>query len=240
MMEVVNEEDVQVINVNEDQTSFERNHSNHIIRVAKEQLMQIERESLKEWQCSRCNRRYARYSDFIRHVNVVHRKIKEAKCETCDKQFTRKSYLNRHLKNTKSHNRLVVEAFQFESFIIEHSHNQHVWQIGEELTIAREQPSSKEFIVNILKNSETIVGHTPREVSRSFTALLISGGNVTVKVIADPVKSMIHGMRVPCTYIVSGKRTFVQDIKVSIHKIHVINNQNKSEDENEMEIINKC
>ena len=214
MEQVVNEEDVPVINVKEDQTSFEKKRSNHIIRVAKEQLMQIER--VKEWQCSRCNKRYARYSDFLRHINIVHRKVKEAKCEICDKQFSRKSYLNYHLK-TKDHNRLVVEEFQFESFISEHSYNQHVLQIGEELTTAREQPSSKEFTVNILKNSETIVGHTPRGVSRSFTALLISGGNVTVKVIADPVKSMTDEICVPCTYIVSGKRTFVQDIKDSLY-----------------------
>ena len=212
--EVVNEGDVQAVNVKEDEASFVRKTCDS--RIVKEQLMQIERESLKQWQCSRCNKRYRRYSNFIRHINIVHRKIKEAKCETCDKQFTRKEYLNRHLKDTKSHNRLVPEEFQFDSFITEHSPNQHVWEIGEKLMTAREQPTNNEFTINILKNSETIVGHTPPELNRSFTALLISGGNVTVKVTADPVKSMIRDTRIPCTYIVKGKRTFVQDIKVNL------------------------
>ena len=182
--------------------------------------MKRKRELLKEWQCSICNKRFARYSDFCRHVNIVHRKIKEAKCETCDKQFTRKSYLNRHLKNTKSHNRLVVDEFQFKSFIVEHSYNnQYIWTIGEELTTAREQPGSKDFTVNILTNGETIVGHVPREISRQFSALLVSGGNVTVKVIANAVSTITHGIRVPCTYIVNGKRTFVQDVKDNIANI---------------------
>ena len=94
-----------------------------------------------------------------------------------------------------------------------------------------------EFTVNILYNSETIVGHMPRGLSRSFTALLLSGGNVTVKIIADSFKSMTDGICVPCTYIVSGKRTFVQDIKDNLYKMDVINNQKKSENENQMEII---
>ena len=139
--------------------------------------------------------------------------MKESKCETCDKQFSRNSYLNYHLKKTKAHNRLVADAFQFQSFISDNSHCQHIWTIVEELTTARE-PNSIEFAVNIIiKNSETIVGHTPREIFRQFTALLVSGGNVTATVIANPVSTITHGIRVPCTYIVNGKRTFVQDVK---------------------------
>ena len=179
-----------------------------------------QRESLKKFQCNICNKRFARNTDLTRHVRAVHRGIKESKCETCDKQFSRKPYLNYHLRNTKAHNRLVVEEFQFESFVTEYCHYQHIWtpQIGEELTTARE-PNHIEFAVSILKNSETIVGHTPREISKQFTALLLSGGNVTVKVIANPVNTMTRGIRVPCTYIVSGKRTFVQDVKNNIANI---------------------
>ena len=148
--------------------------------------------------------------------------MKESKCETCDKRFSGNSYLKYHLENTKAHNRLVADEFQFQSFITADSHCQHIWTIGEELATARE-PNSKEFNVNIIlkNNSETIVivGHTPREISRQFTALLLSGGNVTVTVIAYPDSTITHGIRVPCTYIVKGKRTFVQDVKNNIANI---------------------
>ena len=76
-----------------------------------------------------------------------------------------------------------------------------------------------EFAVSILKNSDTIVGHTPRQISKQVTALLKSDGTVNVKVIAKPVITKRKGIRVPCIYIVSGERTFVQDIKDNIHKI---------------------
>ena len=39
------------------------------------------------------------------------------------------------------------------------------------------------------------------------------GGSVKIKVIANPVNTMTQGIQLPCTYIVSGKGTFVQDIK---------------------------
>ena len=136
----------------------------------------------------------------------------------CDKQFTRKVYLNYHLKYTKLHNR----QFRFDSFITGHYHYQHIWipQVGEDLAIAPERDNTyDEFAVSILKNNDTIVGHIPRQISVHVTALLKSEGTVNVKVVANPIKTRRRGIRVPCTYVVSGKRTFVQDIKDNLHKI---------------------
>ena len=175
----------------------------------------------KHFQCYICNKRFAGNSSFKRHVNSVHRGVKESKCKTCDKRFSSHYYLKYHLENTRAHDRLVADEFQFQSFITADSHCQHIWTIGEELATAR-VPNSKEFDVNIIlkNNSEMIVvGHTPREISRQFTALLLSGGNVTVTVVAYPDSTITHGIRVPCTYIVNGKRTFVQDVKDNIANI---------------------
>ena len=42
---------------------------------------------------------------------------------------------------------------------------------------------------------------------------------MNVKVIASPINTRTRGLRVPCAYMVSGKRIFVQYIKDNIHKI---------------------
>ena len=55
------------------------------------------------------------------------------------------------------------------------------------------------FAVSILKNNDTIVGHTPRQISKQVTALFKSDGTVNVKVIAKSVKTKRRGIRVPCT-----------------------------------------
>ena len=55
--------------------------------------------------------------------------------------------------------------------------------------------------------------------SRMNEASVYSLYNVTIKVIANPVSTITHGIRVPCTYIVNGKRTFVQDVKDNIANI---------------------
>ena len=88
------------------------------------------------------------------------------------------------------------------------------------LTSAHERENIYDgFAVSILKNNDTIVGHTPQQISKQVTALLKSDGTVNVKVIANPLKTKRRGIRVPCTYIVSGRRTFVEDIKDNLHKI---------------------
>ena len=182
----------------------------------------VEDDSLKKFHCSVCNKRYATKTNFKRHVSEVHERVKKSNCDICSKQFTRKVYLNYHLKHTKSHNRLIRDEFQFKSFITGHYHYRHIWtpRVGEDLTAACERDNTyDEFAVSILKNNDTIVGHTPRHISKQVTALLKSAGTVNVKVITNPIITKRRGIRVPCTYIVSGKRTFVQDIKDNIHKI---------------------
>ena len=116
----------------------------------------------------------------------------------------------------------IYTEFQFESFITGYYHYQFIWtpQIGEVLTtICDGDNIYDKFAISIIKNLETVVGHTPRQISKQFTALLKSKGTVNVKVIASPINTGKKGLRVPCTYIVRGKRTFVQYIKDNIHKI---------------------
>ena len=182
----------------------------------------VEANSLKKFHCSICNKGCATKSSLVRHVSEVHERVKAANCEICNKQFTRKVYLNHHLKHSKSHNRLIRDEFQFKSFITGHYHYRHIWtpRVGEDLTAACQRDNVyDQFAVSIIKNNDTIVGHTPRHISKQVTALLKSAGTVNVKVITNPIITKRRGIRVPCTYIVSGKRTFVQDIKDNIHKI---------------------
>ena len=117
----------------------------------------------------------------------------------------------------------IYTEFQFESFITGYFHYQFIWtpQVGEVLTTTCDSDNTYDkFAINILKNNDTIVGHTPRQISKQFTALLKSEGTANVKVIASPINTRTRGLRVPCTYMVSGKRIFVQYIKDNIHKIN--------------------
>jgi len=87
--------------------------------------------------------------------------------------------------DTRDDDRIYTE-FQFESFITGYFHYQFIWtpQIGEVLTTTCESDNTYDkFAISILKNNDTIVGHTPRQISKQFTALLKSKGTVNVKVL---------------------------------------------------------
>ena len=73
--------------------------------------------------------------------------------------------------------------------------------------------------MSIIKDGKTIVGHTPWQIAKQFTALLKSGGTVVAKVTDDPVTMRQQGIRVPCNYVVCGIDTMVYDIKKNIGNI---------------------
>ena len=126
------------------------------------------------------------------------------------------------IENDTRDDDLIYTEFQFESFITGYFHYQFIWtpQIGEVLTTTCDSDNTYDkFAISILKNNDTIVGHTPRQISKQFNAVLKSEGTVNVKVIASPINTRTIGLIVPCTYMVSGKRIFVQYIKDNIHKI---------------------
>ena len=106
-------------------------------------------------------------------------------------------------------------SFQFTSFITGNHRYIPTPQIGEDLTTAREldRPCYDEWAVHILNNNDRIVGHLPPQISKQCALLLQSGGTVMVKVTANPVDTKTHGIRIPCTYIISGPASFVQDIQ---------------------------
>ena len=150
---------------------------------------------------------------------------KQVECKVCLRKM-RSDNLKRHMKR-KGHMITLNEAetvishdeFQFESFITGYYYYRHIWtpQIDEELTTAHEHNNIyDEFAVSILKNNDTIVGHIPRQISKQCTALMKSGGTVNVKVNANPVNTRTQGIRVPCTYIISGNGSLVQDIKDNV------------------------
>ena len=180
----------------------------------------IKKETLQDTKiCDICDKRFTQKYTLKRHVDNVHRKLKESTCGPCKLQFSRKHSLKRHLKLTKTHN--VIDTFKFDSFITGHYHYRYIWtpRIGEEL-IGKHEPNNSydKFAIAILKD-DTIVGHVPREISSQFAELLESEGMVNVKVKANPVKTKRNGIRVPCTYIVSGKRIFVVNIMNNIANI---------------------
>ena len=124
----------------------------------------VEDDSLKKFHCSICNKRFAKKTNFNRHVSEVHERVKKSNCKICSKQFTCKVYRNYHLKHTKSHNRLIRDEFQFKSFITGQYHYRHIWtlRVSEYLTTDHECDNTyDEFAVSTLKNNDTIVGHTP-------------------------------------------------------------------------------
>ena len=112
----------------------------------------------------------------------------------------------------ESPKKLNSSGFNVYSYITGHYHYQHIWtpKVGEELTSMYEVDNAyDEFAVSVLKDDK-IVGHVPRELSKEFTTLLKSGGTIKVTIIANPYNTRRWGIRVPCTYTVIGKETFVQ------------------------------
>ena len=141
----VEEEDMEPMDIREEQEPLKINQK---VKVKEEESVELKQkipsnkteDSLIQFSCNVCNKRFTNKTDFKRHVKEVHERVKNSKCVICDKQFTRKVYLSYHLKHTKSHNRLIRDEFQFESFITGHYHYQHIWtpQIGEDLTTAHD------------------------------------------------------------------------------------------------------
>ena len=134
----------------------------------------------------------------------------------------RSDNLKRHLQR-HDHSDINVEPkkvkndedFQFSSFITGYYHYRHRWtpQIDEELTCAHEANNIyDEYAIAVMKDG-VIVGHVPRTISKQFYNLLKGGGFVKTKVIGNPANTKKLGIHVPCLYIVSGQKSYIQDIK---------------------------
>ena len=205
------------------------------VKKKKKKNTQSTNTSYKQVECSVCLR-VVRSNNLKRHmkrkdhtitlreelIRICRINEQIIKQEMTEHESIRKLlYPDFHLKYTNSHKRLMYDEFQFESFITGNHRYLSTTQIGEDLTTAREldRPCYDELAVSILNNNDRIVGHLPPQISEQCTLLLKSGGTVMVKVTANPVDTKTHGIRIPCTYIISGKESFVQDIKDNVDKI---------------------
>ena len=62
------------------------------------------------------------------------------------------------------------------------------------------------YAVRVIKDQRT-VGHIPRDVSKTCTFILLSGGLITAKIIGRHQNKRRNGLEIPCIYIVKGPRS---------------------------------
>ena len=101
----------------------------------------------------------------------------------------------------------------FESVIRGHHIYKSVWtpSIGEILEVEREPDNIHDVHALSVQKTGNIVGHIPREVSRVFSAFLLSGGNIDCEVTGH--RKYGRGLEVPCIYKLTGEETIVKKAK---------------------------
>ena len=88
--------------------------------------------------------------------------------------------------------------------------------VGECLGVAREEANHHDhYAVPVMKDS-TIVGHVPREYSRTFNFFIIHGGGVSCELTGS--RKLGVGLEVPCIYKLTGKERLVLKAKDIIAK----------------------
>ena len=162
-------------------------------------------EVSQRFYCKKCDIKCDTHSGYKAHIVQIHH---TAYCSPCNKGFTRKSSLKQHLK-TRWHTQ--DDMYTFDSFIV--SISRWIPNKGEEFTTMYD-PDDIYNYVNIVKDEQDIVGHVPRRFSSSFNALLRAGGCINVKVTKEkPIYTNFNGLLVHCTYCITGKLIFIENIK---------------------------
>ena len=99
-----------------------------------------------------------------------------------------------------------------ESVLRGHQIYKSIWNpiIGEDLDACRELESVHDRRAVSIKKSGAIVGHVPREISRVLGRFISHCGNVSCR----GRRKLGHGLEVPCTYILAGKKKLLAKIQI--------------------------
>ena len=94
-----------------------------------------------------------------------------------------------------------------------------IWnpEIGEELEVLPENNNKHDlYAVSVLKNGD-IVGHVPRELSKTIKFFLgTPGSSVSCRITGRRKKGL--GLEVPCIYTAKGKLPYIKRLKKLIDK----------------------
>ena len=99
-----------------------------------------------------------------------------------------------------------------------------IWNpfVGEQLQISREEGNAYDnCAVSVKKDSGTIVGHVPREMSRLFWHFLQHGGNITCEVSGRRKRG--KGLEVPCMYVFRGIKELIARLETLLSSRRVTN-----------------
>ena len=93
---------------------------------------------------------------------------------------------------------------------------QAVWSpvLGEELATQQEHDNPEDrYAVSVLK-SGTVVGHIPREISKTCWSFIARNGEIKCKVTGRRQRSFLleGGLEIPCIYRFSGKKKLVDKL----------------------------
>ena len=103
-----------------------------------------------------------------------------------------------------------VEDFVLDSVIKGHHVYKAIWTpcLGEILPAEVEEGNHDDEYAIAVRKGSVVVGHVPKEYSRTFYFFLRHGGSITCRVTAP--RKFGLGLEVPCTYTLSGKPKYIK------------------------------
>ena len=110
------------------------------------------------------------------------------------------------------------ETFSIVSVVRGHHVYKSVWTplLGERLLVRPETGNNHDkYAVSVVKHGE-IVGHLPRELSRTVWHFILHGGQVTCEVTGK--RKLGNGLEVPCIYKFIGTRKLVSRIEELLYR----------------------
>ena len=102
-----------------------------------------------------------------------------------------------------------LAEYVMESVIQGHHVYKTIWEprVGEQLVLEREDSNSCDrYAVSVMKYG-TIVGHVPRELSRTYWYFIRRGGTISCEVTGNRKRGV--GLEVPCVYKLAGGEKLV-------------------------------
>ena len=105
------------------------------------------------------------------------------------------------------------EEFTLDSVIRGHHVYKSVWTpaIGEVLPAQVEEGNSHDQYAVAVSKGSFVVGHVPKELSRTFFFFPRHGGVIETRVTGH--RRHGNGLEVPCTYVCSGKPRYIKRLE---------------------------